>query len=30
MSQARSFIETKNFVTRLRTTTKAAIDAIGW
>jgi hypothetical protein len=29
MGQARSFIETKNFVTGLRTTTKAAIHAIG-
>jgi hypothetical protein len=30
MGQARSFIETKNFETGLRTTTKAAIHAIGW
>jgi hypothetical protein len=30
MGQARSFIETKNFVTGLRTTTEAAIHAIGW
>jgi hypothetical protein len=30
MGQARSFIETKNFVTELHTTTKAAIHAIGW